>query len=338
MAKIAPALLIVAIPIWATTWSTPRVARAAEDSRAYRVAQVWRIEGTGRWDYVTVDEQRKLLYLPLGKHTVVLDATNGKAVADIPGQKGSHGVALVPGAKRGFISDGSDGSVVIFDVNTNQVLGKVKAAEDADAIIYDRASDKVLVSCGDANVMIPISPDVDLTAGKADAAVSLGGKPEALVADGKGKVYINLVDKNQVAAVDSRSMKVLDKWSTAPGGRPVGLSIDGEHRRLFLGCRNPKKLLVMSADDGRVLADLPIGAGCDGTVFDGDVFASCMDGSLSVARERAPGKFELIQNLKTRPGAKTVGVDRSTHTLFLPTREDGKLILLVVQCDLALAR
>jgi hypothetical protein len=152
----------------------------------------------------------------------------------------------------------------------------------------------------------------------------LGGKPEYLAADGHGKVYINLVDKNQVAVVDTQTMQVTDKWPTAPGGSPVGMSMDREHRRLFVGCRSPQKLIVMSADDGRIVADLPIGAGCDGTQFDGgDIFASCRDGSLAIARETG-GKFDIVQNLKTRPGAKTLGVDPMTHTIYLPTAELGK--------------
>jgi DNA-binding beta-propeller fold protein YncE len=256
---------------------------------------------------------------------MVLDAASGKSVADIPGQKGNHGVALVPSAGRGFITDGKDSSVTVFDLKTYKVLGKVKAAEDADGIMYDPASGKVLVSCGDAGVMVPIAPDVDLKAGQADAAVQLGGKPEFLVADGQGKVFINLVDKDQVAVVDTKTMKVLDKWPTAPGGAPVGMSMDTEHRRLFVGCRKPQKLIVMSADDGKVLADLPIGAGVDATQFDnGYFFASCRDGSLTVAQETSPGKFQVVQNLKTKPGAKTMAVDPTTHTIFLPTAEFGK--------------
>jgi DNA-binding beta-propeller fold protein YncE len=256
---------------------------------------------------------------------MVLDAATGKAVADIPGQKGNHGVALVPGVGRGFISDGKDGSVVVFDLKTFEVLGKVKAADDADGIIYDPASGKVLVSCGDAGAMVPIAPDVDPKAGQADAAVSLGGKPEFLVADGKGKVFINLVDKDQVAVVDTKAMKVVAKWPTAPGGSPVGMSMDAAHGRLFVGCRKPQKLIVMSAEDGKVLADLPIGAGVDATRFDnGYVFASCRDGSLAVARETSPGKFEIVQDLKTRPGAKTMDVDPKTHAVFLPTAEFGE--------------
>ena len=120
-------------------------------------------------------------------------------------------------------------------------------------------------------------------------------------------------------------MKVVDKWSTAPGGGPVGMSMDVDHRRLFVGCRKPQKLIVMSADDGKVLADLPIGAGVDATQFDnGYVFASCRDGSLAVARETSPGRFQIVQNLTTRPGAKTMAVDPATHTVYLPTAEFGK--------------
>jgi DNA-binding beta-propeller fold protein YncE len=291
----------------------------------YHVAEIFHVGGAGGWDYVTVDSEHKHLFLPRTTHTMVLDAATGKSVADIPGQKGNHGVALVPSASRGFITDGKDGSVIVFDLKTFEVLGKVKAADDADGIIYDPASRKILVSCGDAGVLVPITPDVDLKAGHADAAVRLGGKPEFLVADGRGRVFINIVDKDQVAVVDTKAMQVVDKWPTAPGGAPVGMSMDKERRRLFVGCRKPQKLVVMSADDGKVLADLPIGAGVDATQFDnGYVFASCRDGSLAVARETSAGKFEIVQDLKTRPGAKTMAIDPTTHTIFLPTAEFEK--------------
>jgi hypothetical protein len=252
---------------------------------------------------------------------MVLDARTGKEVADIPGQKRNHGVAIVPGAARGFITDGADASVTVFDLKTYAVLGKVKTADDSDGVIYDSASGKVLVVCGDAGVMIPISPNLDVATGKADAAVELGGKPEFLSADGHGKAYINLVDKDQVAVVDTKAMKVLTKWSTAPGGSPVGMSMDIERHRLFIGCRKPQKLIVMNAADGKVLADLPIGAGVDVTKFDGDIFASCVDGTLAVARETAADKFEVVQTVQTPRGAKTMGIDSTTHTLYLPTAE-----------------
>jgi DNA-binding beta-propeller fold protein YncE len=257
---------------------------------------------------------------------MVLDANTGKTVADIPGQKRNHGVAIapaVPAGGRGFITDGEDASVTVFDLVTYAVLGKIKTADDADGIIYDPASDRVLVACGDAGVMVPISPNVDPKTGKADPAVDLGGKPEFLTADGQGKVYINLEDKDLVAVVDTKAMKVVAKWSVAPGGSPVGMSMDRVKRRLYVGCRKPQKLIVMSADDGKVVADLPIGTGVDATRFDGDAFASCRDGTLAVARETAPGKFEIVQTVSTPRGARTMDVDPTTHTIYLPAAEFG---------------
>ncbi len=302
-------------------WAQPSASSPSPSANAdYRVIETFRIGGEGGWDYLTVDSRHKLLYVPRSTHTLAVNATTGKIVADMPGQKRNHGVAIVPAAGRGFISDGQDGSVVVFDAKTHALLGKVKAAADADGIIYDPCCGKVLVSCGDAHVMIVISPDVDPRSGRADTAVALGGKPEFLAAD-RDRIYVNLVDKDQVAVVDSKAMKVVRRWPTAPGGSPVGMSIDPVKRRLFIGCRKPQKLLVMSAVDGKVLADLPIGAGVDATQFDGDVFASCRDGTLAVARETSPGKFAIVQTLATKRGARTMGLDPATHMLYLPTAE-----------------
>ena len=324
MRKTSHALFTLSIALFAATSALAQSAASPQgDAGPYRVAQTFKVGGEGGWDYLTVDPEHKLLYVPRGAHTMVLDAATGKTVADIPGQQRNHGVALVPGAGRGFISDGEDASVAIFDLKTNAVLGKVKADVDADGIIYDPDSRKVLVVCGDAGVLIPISPDVDPKTGKADAAVVLGGKPEFLVA-AEGKIYVNLVDKDQVAVVDAKTMKVIHKWPTAPGGSPVGMSLDRVHRRLFIGCRKPQKLVVMSAEDGKILADLPIGAGVDATQFDGDAFASCRDGTLAVARETAPGKFQIVQTVETRSGARTMGLDPTTHAIFLPTAEFGR--------------
>lgn len=289
----------------------------------YRVSQTFQVGGEGGWDYLTVDPDHKLLYVPRSTHTMVLDALTGKTVADIPGQKRNHGVAIAPAAGRGFITDGPDGSVTVFDLKSYAVLAKIKAAEDADGIIFDPASGKVLVACGDAGVIVPIAADVDLPAGKADTAVELGGKPEFLAADGQGRAYINLEDKDLVAVLDTKKMAVLNKWPVAPGGAPVGLAMDPEHRHLFIGCRRPQKLIVMSADDGKILADLPIGSGVDATKFAGDVFASCGDGTLTIARETSPGVFQVVQTLQTARGARTMGIDPLTRTSYLPTASFG---------------
>jgi hypothetical protein len=304
--------------------AAPGRVMAAEGSGPFEVADTFHVGGKGGFDYVTLDSQNKRLYIPRSTHTQVLDITTGKVVADIEGQQGNHGVALNRQAGRGFISDGP-GFVVIFDLNTNAVLGKVQVDKGADGIINDRGSKRVFVACGSSGTVVPVPVDVDPASGKADPAIELGGKPEYLAADGQGKVFINLEDKDQVAVVDSKALKVLDKWSIAPGGTPVGMQIDPEHHRLFVGCRNPQKLIVLNTEDGHVLADLPIGAGCDAVKFDaGNIFASCREGVLNVAKETSPGKFEVVQTLKTRVGAKTMALDHATHSIYLPTAEFGE--------------
>src|SRR5271169_5810423 len=287
----------------------------------WAVEKTFHIGGDGGWDYVTVDAKNHRLYVPRSTHTMVIDADSGKTLADIPGQKHNHGVALVPDAGRGFITDGS-GAIVIFDLKTNAVLGTVAARPDADGIIFDKASRLVLVVSGDNGVLMTLKPDADPKTASIDPPIDLGGKPEFLVSDGAGKVYVNLVDKNEVAVVDIKARKVIAHWPVAPGGAPVGLSIDTEKRRLFVGCRNPQKLIVMNADDGKVLADLPIGAGVDATKFDhGQALASCRDGKLSVAGENASGNFEIVQTVTTALGAKTVDIDTGAHKAYLPTFE-----------------
>ncbi|MGH9512740.1 MAG: YncE family protein [Terriglobales bacterium] len=288
----------------------------------WSVEKTFHVGGDGGWDYVTFDAKTNRLYVPRSTHTMVIDAASGKTLADIPGQKHNHGVALVHKAGRGFISDGA-GSVVIFDLKTNAVLGTIAAQPDADGIIFDQASGLVLVVSGDNGVLMTLKPDVDPKTGSIDPPIELGGKPEFLASDGAGKVYINLVDKDQVAVVDIKARKVLARWPVAPGGAPVGMAMDTKNRRLFIGCRNPQKLVVMSADDGKILADLPIGAGVDATRFDGtQAFASCRDGKLVVAGENASsGKFEIVQTVTTPVGARTMDINSKAHKVYLPTAE-----------------
>ena len=295
-------------------------ARAAAQG-TWAVENTFHIGGEGGMDYITVDAQNHRLYVPRSTHTMVIDADSGKTIADIPGQKHNHGVAVAPEAGRGFITDG-EGSVVIFDLKTNAVLGTLKARPDADGIIYDKATGLVLVSCGDDGTLVTIKADVDPKTGSIDAPIDLGGKPEFLASDGAGKVYVNLEDKDQIAVVDLKARKVLAHWPVAPGGSPVGLAIDAAKHRLFVGCRKPQKMIVMSTDDGKVLADLPIGAGVDATKFDGhQAFASCRDGKMSVVGETSPGKFEIVQTVTTALGAKTMDIDPATHKAYLPTFE-----------------
>jgi DNA-binding beta-propeller fold protein YncE len=310
----------ISVALLLATISFTLCARAAAQG-TWAVEKTFHIGGEGGMDYITIDAKNHRLYVPRSTHTLVIDADSGSTIADIPGQKHNHGVALAPEAGRGFITDG-EGSVVIFDLKTNAVLGTLKARPDADGIIYDKASGLILVSCGDDGTLVTIKADVDPKSGSIDTPIDLGGKPEFLAADGAGKVYVNLEDKDQIAVVDLKARKVLAHWPVAPGGSPVGLSIDTAKKRLFVGCRKPQKMIVMSTDDGKVLADLPIGAGVDATKFDGQQsFASCRDGNMNVVGETAPGKFEIVQTVKTALGAKTMDVDPEAHKIYLPTFE-----------------
>jgi hypothetical protein len=288
----------------------------------WQVAKTVHVGGEGGMDYLTVDPPTHRLFVPRTSHTMVLDADSGKVLGDIPGQKNAHGVAIVPSAGRGFITDGGgNGAIVIFDLKTYAVLGTLVTLPDSDGIIYDPALNKVLAVSGDKGVLMTFSPDIDPVKGKIDAPIDLGGAPEFLASDGTGTVFINLEDKDQVAVVDMKTRSVSARWPVTPGGHPVGMSLDKATHRLFVGCRNPQKLIVMSADDGKVLSALPIGAGVDATAVDqGQAFASCRDGSLTVAREDS-GKYEVAQVVKTAYGAKTLGVDSATHTIYLPTSE-----------------
>ncbi|HEY5079784.1 MAG TPA: hypothetical protein VII43_08045, partial [Opitutaceae bacterium] len=219
-------ILLYPISVAAACLLLPTNARAHTTPDEFGVTQIFHAGGIGGWDYISVDSQKHLLFVPRVTHTQVLDEETGSVVADIPGQKHNHGVAIARQSGRGFISDGEDGTVVLFDLSTYKVLGSIKAEPDADGIIYDSNSDKILLVCGDAGVLVPISPRVNPRSGSADAEVDLGGEPEFLAVDGKGRAFVNLVDKNLVAVVDTKSMKVIAKWPTAPGGNPVGMSID----------------------------------------------------------------------------------------------------------------
>ena len=288
----------------------------------WSVEKTFQIGGEGGWDYVTVDTRSHRLFVTRSTHTMAIDTETGKVLGDIPGQIRSHGVALVPRLGRGFITDGGgSGAIIVFDLKTYAVLGKITAVPDSDGIIYDPKLDRVLAVSGDGGVLMTFPPAIDPKIGKIDPPIELGGSPEFLASDGTGKVYINLEDKDVVAVVDLQSRKVVARWPVAPAGHPVGMAIDATEHRLFIGGRNPQKMIVMDSQTGKVEAALPIGAGVDATKVDkGQAFASCRDGSLTVIGETA-GRFAVQQSLKTADGARTMGLDTETNRVFLPTAQ-----------------
>jgi hypothetical protein len=292
---------------------------AAAPAQNWSVTKTYPIGGEGAWDYLTVDAASHRLFVPRSTHTQIIDEDSGKVLGDVPGQKGAHGVAVVPRLNRGFITDGGGtGAIVIFDLKTYATLGTIKTVPDTDGIIYDAKSNLVLAVSGDGGTLMTFAPDIDVTTGKV-TSIDLGGKPEFLAADGNGKAFINLQDKDIVAVVDLKTNKVINRWPVAPGGSPVGMALDPVTHNLVIGCRKPQMMVFMSTETGKVNASLPIGPGVDATKVDGaQGFASSADGTLAVASLK-DGKFAIDQIVKTPLAARTMGVDTTTHRIFMPT-------------------
>jgi YVTN family beta-propeller protein len=277
--------------------------------------------GREYFDYITVDAAARRAYLSHGTEFLVVNLEAGELVGKVTGLKRDHGVALVPELGRGFISDGDAAQIVMFDLKTFKTLGRIKGEPDADSILYDPASKRVFVFNGDSKSATIIDP----AAGSVVATLPLGGAPEQAVADGKGMIYDNLEDKNEVIAIDSRAMKITARWPVTPGGQPVSMAMDREHRRLFIGCRNPKVFLVMDADGGKIIGEpFLIGARVDSNIFDQETgMAACStgDGTIHIFHEDSPSKFTAVQTVRTEFGAKTMALDSKTHNLLVDTAD-----------------
>jgi DNA-binding beta-propeller fold protein YncE len=274
------------------------------------------------FDYITVDSSARRVYLSHGTEVKVIDADNGSLIGNITGLKQDHGVALASEFGRGFISDGAQGKVIIFDQKTLKVIGEAKAENDADCVVYDPTSKRVFVMEGDPHR----STVIDAKSGNVVGTIELGGAPEFAVADGSGMIYVNMEDKNEVVAIDSQTLTIKSRWPVAPAGGPTALAMDINHRRLFSAGRNPEMLVVMDADSGKVIQSFPISGGVDAAAYEpetGLVFASTREGMIHIFHEDSPDKFSEVETVKTEFGAKTMGLDTKTHRLFLDTADFG---------------
>jgi hypothetical protein len=282
----------------------------------YHVLGDVKIGGEGGWDYLTVDSAARRLYVSHATHVAVVDIDAGKVVGDIPDTQGVHGIAVIPELNKGFTSNGRANSVTIFDLKTLKPIGQVATGENPDSIRYDAVSGRVFTFNGRSNN----STAIDAKTGKVAGTIALGGKPEFSVADGKGTVFVNIEDKNEVVAIDAAKLAVAKRYSLSPCDGPSGLAIDTKNRRLFSVCSN-RLMAVSDPDSGKVLATPPIGQGSDGAVFDpatGYAFSSNGDGTLTVVQQ-AGGKWDVLENIATERGARTIALDDKTHKLYLPT-------------------
>ncbi len=291
-------------------------APAEDKASGYKVINKIELGGEGGWDYLTMDADAGRLYISRSTRVQVVDVEKGKLVGEVANTKGVHGIALAPKHKKGFTSNGGDSTVTVFDPETLKETARVKVGTGPDGIIYDPFTDRVFTFNGRGQDATAIDAASNAVAG----TVKLGGKPESAVSDEKGTVYVNIEDKNEIAVIDAKKLEVKSRWPVGEGKRAVGLAIDRAKRRLFCSCGN-QKMVVLDADEGKVLATLPIGRGTDYAVFDpgvGLAFSSNGDGSLTIVGEQ-DGQYRVVDNVKTQPGARTCALDPKTHRIYLAT-------------------
>jgi len=291
-------------------------------AQSYEITHTYTLGGEGGWDYLIPDAANHRLFVARQNRVSVIDMNNGQLITEIPGINGAHGVALVSDIGRGFATSGNDSSIVMFDTKSYKTQIKIRAGEDADAIIYDPASKHVFSFNGDANTSTVVDPRRNTVI----TNIKLGGKPEYGQSSRDGKVYVNLVDSSQIVEIDTKTNSVARRWSTAPCRNPVSMAIDVTHQRLFSGCRSG----VMAISDyasGTVVATVPIGQGVDGAGWDPvrrEAYASNGDGTLTVIHQDLPNKYRVVETVQTGERARNMAIDARTHRIYLATAKFGE--------------
>ena len=276
--------------------------------------------GREYFDYIFADSSAHRIYVSHGTEVKVVDAASGDILGTITGFKKCHGIAIPNGSQHGFITDGEEGKVFVFDIKTLKITGSIKTANDSDSIIYDPFSKRLFAFNGDSRTASVIDP-ANATLVK---TLPMGGGPEFAAADGQGTVFNNIEDKDELVAIDSRTLTIKARWPVAPAGGPTALAMDREHRRLFSAGRKPQMLVMMDADTGKVVKSVPISAGADAVVFESEtglVFVSTRDGIVHIFHEDSPSELSQVAAIKTEYGAKTMAFDTTTHNLYLSTAD-----------------
>ena len=289
----------------------------AQNKAAYHISNTFAIKGGGGYDYMTVDPASEKLYVSHGSQVNVLNKITGDSLGVIKTDKDVHGIALVHALGKGYISNGTLNKVLVFDLATNKILKYVPTGKFADGIFYDDFSNKVITCNGMGKNMTVIDPTADTVV----ATIQLTGWPETAVSDGKGNIYVNNAEKDEVDVIDATTFKITHQWPNKPGTGASGLAIDRESMRLFATCEN-KRMIVMNATNGKVITSFPTGGGADGAGFDNGLktaYSSNGEGTLTVIKELSADKFILIGNVVTKPGARTIAVDQTTHKVYLPS-------------------
>jgi YVTN family beta-propeller protein len=289
----------------------------AQNSEVYVLDKKIQLPGNGGFDYLSIDDVNHRLYVSHGTSVNVIDLNTEQPVGEISDMKGVHGIAIANDLNKGFISDGRADAVVVFDLNTLKKIATVPVSgKGPDAIAYDPYTQQVFSFNGESNN----ASVIDGKTLKQVGTVDLGGGPEFAVADGKGKMYNNLEDKNSLNVIDTKALKVVNNHPLAPCGGPTGLAIDPGNNRLFTGCRENKGMSVVDIATGKVIATLPIGAGVDAVAYDPVtkyIFCSNGDATTTIIKQQSADQYDVVQKLSTQTRAKTLALDRKTHKIYL---------------------
>jgi len=295
----------------------------AQGAAAYKLTKSLKVGGEGGWDYLFADTQGRRLYVSRGTHVMVFDMDRDSLVGDIPNTPGVHGVAVDRARSRGFTSNGRDSSVTVFDLKTLAPITTIHIhGRNPDAIAFDPASNRVFTFNGASHDASAIDANTMQQVGTID----LGGKPEAGEPDGKGMLYVNIEDKGEVVAFDTKSMQVKNRFSLAPCEEPTGMARDAARGRLIIGCGGNSMIAVVDEKTGKLVTTLAAGAGIDASGFDPATqlgFASAGAGNLTVVHELPDGTFEIVATVPTRTRARTMAVDLKTHKIYLSAAEFG---------------
>ena len=283
----------------------------------YKVVNTFHIASAGWWDYIAVHEGK--LYVSHGTQVNILDAKSGDSLGVIPGTTGVHGIAFDDALGRGYTSNGRLNNVFVFDLKTDKILDSIKTGTNPDAIMFEPFTKMIITCNGKSNDLSLIDPKTN----KITATIAIAGKPETAVSDGNGKLFVNIEDKSLIAVVDLKTMKMTGTWALDGGEEPTGLVYDKDTKRLFAGC--DKLLVVLDATSGKVVSKITIGEGCDGVAFDNatkTVFtANGESATMTVVKEKSANDFAVVENVPTKAGARTITIDETTHTLYMPTAE-----------------
>jgi DNA-binding beta-propeller fold protein YncE len=299
-------------------------ATPAESAKGpYKVVQTAKVGGEGGFDYVTADPDTRHLFVVRsgqGGRISCYDLDTLKLVGEIADVSGGHGVAVDPKTGHGF---SSSNPVVMFDAKTLAVTKKIPVQGRPDGIFFEPSTNRVYVLSHAAPHVTAINTADGTIAGTFD----LGGQPEQGAPDGKGKAYICVEDKGQVAVVDCKAMKTTGHYDLGPdGGTPAGLAMDQANNVLFVFCRSARKCVVLDAANGKILTTLPTGSGVDAAEFNPqtmEAFCSSGDGKLTVIKEKSPTSFAVEQDVTTKNGAKCSTFDSKTGQIYLITAERG---------------